>query len=171
MPLSLVQGDIALQGADALVTAANAQLAGGGGVDGAIHRAAGPELLRFIRQLGGCPTGSAVISPAFDLAERGVKYVIHAVGPVWRGGESGEPDLLASAYRRSVELALERGCASLALPSLSTGVYGYRPALAAPVAVRAITDALSGHDLDARLVLFDRESFEVFGRALAAVGE
>ena len=170
MPLSLVQGDIAGERADALVTAANARLAGGGGVDGAIHRAAGPELLRFIRRLGGCKVGSAVISPAFDLARRGVRFVIHAVGPVWRGGENGEPELLASAYRKSVELALEHGCASLALPALSTGVYGYPVARAAPVAVAALLDALRDHNLDARLVLFDRATYGMFERTLAELG-
>lgn len=101
MPLSLLQGDITQQRADALVTAANSRLAGGGGVDGAIHRAAGPGLLRYLRDIGHCPSGSAVISPAFGLARQGVRFVIHAVGPVWHGGQQGEAELLAATYRAS----------------------------------------------------------------------
>ena len=167
MPLTLGQGDITRQPADALVTAANAQLAGGGGVDGAIHRAAGPELLRALRPLGGCPTGSAVLTPAFNLERQGVKYVIHAVGPIWRGGTQNEADLLAGAYRRSLELAAEHGCASVAFPSISTGVYGYPVDRAAPVALTTIRDFLAaGPDLDVRLVLFDSGSLHTFERAL-----
>lgn len=170
MPISLWQGDLTEQRADALVTAANAQLAGGGGVDGAVHRAAGPQLLRFLRGLGGCPTGSAVISPAFDLQARGVKFVIHAVGPVWRGGGQGEAALLASAYRASVALAVAHGCGSLAFPSISTGVYGYPVEQAAPVALRAVWEASQGHPLDVRFVLFDQGTFQAFERALAEFG-
>lgn len=138
MPLELVQGDIARQPVDAVVTAANRQLMGGGGVDGVIHRAAGPELLRAIRQIGGTPTGTAVITPAFKLAERGNRFVIHAVGPVWHGGGQGEAELLAGAYRRSLELAVENGCQSVAFPAISTGVYGYPVEQAAPVALKTV---------------------------------
>ena len=119
MQITVVRGDVTKRQVDAVVTAANAQLAGGGGVDGVVHRAAGPELLRFIRTLGGCPTGSAVISPAFGLEARGVRHVIDAVSPIWRGGTAGEAGLLAGAYRRSVELALDAGCDSLAVPAIS----------------------------------------------------
>ncbi|WP_027481127.1 macro domain-containing protein [Deinococcus pimensis] len=168
MPVTLVRGSIVEERADAVVTAANAQLAGGGGVDGVVHRAAGPRLLAYIRTLGGCPTGSAVISPAFDLEARGVRHVIHAVGPIWRGGNSGEADLLASAYRRSVELAVEAGCASVAFPAISTGVYGYPVERAAPVALRTVREALdaAGSTLEARFVLIDSGTFRVFANAL-----
>jgi len=171
MPLEIVQGDIAAQTTCAVVTAANAQLAGGGGVDGVIHRAAGPELLRAIRALHGCPTGSAVITPAFGLARQGVRHVIHAVGPIWRGGQSGEADLLAGAYRRSLELAAEAGCDSVAFPAISTGVYGYPLPEAARVSVATILAFLKGAPtLSVRLVLYDGGTLNVFRRALAANG-
>ncbi len=169
MPLDVVQGDIAAQTTCAVVTAANAQLAGGGGVDGVIHRAAGPELLRAIRGLGGCPTGSAVITPAFLLARQGVRHVIHAVGPIWRGGNAGEAELLAGAYRRSLELAVEAGCDSVAFPAISTGVYGYPMTEAAQVSVAAIQAFLEQHPaVQVRLVLYDAGTLNVFRRALAA---
>jgi O-acetyl-ADP-ribose deacetylase (regulator of RNase III) len=123
--LVLVRGDITEQSCDALVTAANEGLWGGGGVDGAIHRAAGPRLIEACRAIGGCPTGSAVITPAFDLEENGVGFVIHAVGPIWNGGAEGEPEALHGAYERSLELAEEKGCASLAFPSIGTGIHGF----------------------------------------------
>lgn len=168
MPLEIVQGDIAAQDCAAVVTAANKELMGGGGVDGVIHRAAGPELLRAIRRIGGTPTGTAVITPAFELEERGVQYVIHAVGPIWRGGGSGEAELLAGAYRRSLELAVENGCACVAFPALSTGVYGYPAEKAAPVALATILEFLSRHpELEVRMVLYDVGSLHVFQRALA----
>jgi len=171
MRLEIVQGDIAAQTTCAVVTAANAQLAGGGGVDGVIHRAAGPELLRAIRALHGCPTGSAVITPAFGLARQGVRHVIHAVGPIWRGGQSGEAELLAGAYRRSLELALEAGCDSVAFPAISTGVYGYPLPEAARVSVATILAFLKGAPtLSVRLVLYDGGTLNVFRRALAAGG-
>jgi len=171
MTITLVRGNIVEQRVDAVVTAANAQLAGGGGVDGVVHRAAGPELLRFIRTLGGCPTGSAVISPAFGLEARGVRHVIHAVGPIWRGGTAGEAELLAGAYRRSVELALDAGCDSVAVPAISTGVYGYPVQQAAPVAIAAVRDALRAADaeIEVRFVLFDAGTHRVFERALASM--
>jgi O-acetyl-ADP-ribose deacetylase (regulator of RNase III) len=163
MPLELIQGDIAAQDCAAVVTAANKELRGGGGVDGVIHRAAGPELLRAIRQIG----GTAILTPAFGLQSRGVQYVIHAVGPIWRGGVHGEADLLAGAYRRSLELAVEKGCPCIAFPSLSTGVYGYPTERAAPVALATIRTFLEGHpDLEVRMVLYDGGSLKVFQRAL-----
>lgn len=168
MPLKIVQGDIAAQDCAAVVTAANKELVGGGGVDGVIHRAAGPELLRAIRRIGGTPTGTAVITPAFGLERRGVRYVIHAVGPVWRGGDHGEAELLAGAYRRSLELAAANGCPCVAFPSISTGVYGYPAEQAAPVALATIQDFLGAHpELEVRMVLHDTGSLHVFGRALA----
>ncbi|ULH14543.1 macro domain-containing protein [Deinococcus sp. KNUC1210] len=166
MPLELVQGDIAAQTTCAVVTAANAQLAGGGGVDGVIHRAAGPELLRFIRTLGGCPTGSAVLSPAFGLSRQGVQHIIHAVGPVWRGGQAGEAALLAGAYRRSLELALEAGCGSVAFPAISTGVYGYPLDKAATVTLETVEAFLALHPaLQVRMVLYSSGDLHVFERA------
>ncbi|GGN36604.1 macro domain-containing protein [Deinococcus daejeonensis] len=167
MPLDLVQGDIAAQDVCAVVTAANRELAGGGGVDGVIHRAAGPELLRAIRAIGGTPTGTAVITPAFGLSARGVRHVIHAVGPIWRGGTQGEPELLAGAYRRSLELAVQAGCGSVAFPAISTGVYGYPLPSAAEVTLRTITAFLADHpELHVRVVLFDGGTLNVFRRAL-----
>ncbi|GHF41153.1 O-acetyl-ADP-ribose deacetylase (regulator of RNase III) [Deinococcus metalli] len=167
MPLTLMQGDIAAQRADVIVTAANAQLAGGGGVDGVIHRAAGPDLLRAIRALGGTPTGTAVLTPAFGLERQGVRAVVHAVGPIWRGGHAGEADLLAGAYRRSVELAVQAGHHSIAFPAISTGVYGYPLERAADVTLRTLRAAVAEHpELDIRVVLYDRGTLNVFERAL-----
>ncbi|WDA59481.1 macro domain-containing protein [Deinococcus aquaticus] len=168
MPLELIQGDIAAQDTDAIVTAANRELAGGGGVDGVIHRAAGPELLRAIRAIGGTPTGTAVITSAFGLSARGVQYVIHAVGPIWRGGGQGEAEALAGAYRSSLELAAAHGCRSVAFPGISTGVYGYPLDRAAEVALATAQAFLTDHpDMLVRFVLFDGGSLNVFRRALA----
>ena len=167
MPLELTQGDIAAQDTDAVVTAANRELAGGGGVDGVIHRAAGPELLRAIRAIGGTPTGTAVITPAFGLSVRGVRFVIHAVGPIWRGGQAGEAELLAGAYRSSLELAAAHGCRSVAFPAISTGVYGYPLDRAADVALTAAQAFLTDHpEMHVRFVLFVGGSLNVFRRAL-----
>ncbi|WP_291431970.1 macro domain-containing protein [Deinococcus sp.] len=167
MPLELIQGDIAAQNTDAVVTAANKELAGGGGVDGVIHRAAGPELLRAIRAIGGTPTGTAVITPAFGLSAQGVKYVIHAVGPIWRGGQMGEAELLAGAYRSGLQLAAAHGCRSVAFPAISTGVYGYPLDRAADVALSAAQAFLTDHpEMLVRFVLFDSGSLNVFRRAL-----
>jgi O-acetyl-ADP-ribose deacetylase (regulator of RNase III) len=165
----LVQGDITRQRADGIVTAANSDLKGGGGVDGAVHRAAGPRLLQACRAIGGCSTGSAVLTPAFDLEEAGVRFVIHAVGPVWQGGNQGEAEELASAYRESLELADANGCASIALPSISTGVYGFPVELAAPVAIATARQFLSEEATDlARVtfVLFDDATLAAFEGAL-----
>ena len=163
MPLLLLQGDIAAERSCAVVTAANAQLAGGGGVDGVIHRAAGPKLLQAIRAIGGTPTGTAVITPAFNLEAQGVKYVIHAVGPIWRGGDQGEAELLTGAYRSALELALQAGCPSVSLPAISTGVYGYPLEEAARVTLASIRGVLEVHpELQVRLVLFDRGTLSMF---------
>ena len=138
--IHVVQGDITREAVDAIVNAANNSLLGGGGVDGAIHAAAGPELLEACRPLGGCPTGGACITPGFRLPAR---YVIHTVGPVWHGGFEGEPQLLASAYRSSLLLAADNACRVVAFPAISTGVYGYPADMAATVAVRTIAEFLA----------------------------
>lgn len=165
--VSVVQGDITEQRVDAIVNAANPSLLGGGGVDGAIHRAAGPALLEACRALGGCPTGEARITPGFALPAR---WVIHAVGPIWRGGGEGEDDLLASAYRSSLALARGHGAASVAFPAVSTGAYGFPHERAASIAVREALAAAEAGPPPERIVLvcFDDASRAIHERALAA---
>lgn len=159
--IEVVRGDITEQDVDAIVNAANSSLLGGGGVDGAIHRAGGPEILAESRLLGGCETGDAKATTGGRLPAR---YVIHTVGPVWRGGDAGEPELLASCHRRSLEVARELGARSVAFPAISCGIYGYPPELAAPVAVGTVRD--HGHDVDLiRFVLFSDALYEAFAAA------
>ena len=155
-------GDITAQEVDAIVNAANRSLLGGGGVDGAIHRAAGPELLEACRGLGGCETGDAKATPGFLLPAR---WVIHTVGPVYRDGASGERELLASCYRRSLEVADELGAASVAFPAISTGVYGYPREEAAAVAVDTLRSASTSVDR-VRLVAFDEATLQIYLRLL-----
>lgn len=165
--IELAQGDITRQEVDAIVNAANEALLGGGGVDGAIHRAGGPEILEECRRLGGCATGDAKATTAGRLPAR---HVIHGVGPVWRGGDRGEPELLASVHRRAVEIAAELGCRSLAFPAISCGVYGYPPEQAAPVAFAATRAALDAHpEVElVRFVLFGDDVYDAFTAASRA---
>jgi len=163
--IELVRGDITLQEIDAIVNAANSRLAGGGGVDGAIHWMGGPTIMEECRRIGGCPTGSAVVTGAGNLRAR---WVIHAVGPIWQGGTAGEADLLGSAYRRSLEIAQDRGARSIAFPSISTGAYGYPIRAAARVAIstvmRFLRERTGGPDL-IRFVLFNDEDLGVYEEA------
>ena len=158
--LYAIETDITRLSEDAIVNASNTSLLGGGGVDGAIHRAAGPDLLRECRTLGGCATGDAKITRGYRLA---AKHVIHTVGPVWSGGASGEPELLASCYRRSLELALAHGIHTLAFPAISCGVYGYPMERAAKIAVRECCRFTQEHDA------IERITFALFGAGALAI--
>ncbi len=164
--IELLKGDITKVEVDAIVNAANTTLLGGGGVDGAIHRAAGPELLEECSTLGGCATGDAKITKGYRLPAR---YVIHTPGPVWRRGTKGEPDLLASCYRKSLELAVENGCKSVAFPSISCGVYGYPFDQAAQIAIREVSSFIQK---DSRLekvifVCFSQEAYDLYNKILS----
>ena len=163
MRLEAVKGDITAEDVDAIVNAANTSLLGGGGVDGAIHRAAGSELVEACRPLGGCKTGDAKATPGFRLPAR---WVIHTVGPVWRGGSAGEPELLASCYRRSLDVADELGARSVAFPAISTGVYGYPAEEAATIAVDTIRSATTSVEL-VKLVAFDDRTLALYEARLS----
>ena len=166
--LELSRGDITTERVDAIANAANERLRGGGGVDGAIHRAAGPGLLDELRRRypGGTPTGTAVATDAHDLPAR---WVLHAVGPIWRGGSDGEPDQLAGAYRSCLRLADELGARSVAFPAISMGIYGYPPPEGARMAIRTVAERLGGatHVELARFVLFSDETYDLFAEALS----
>lgn len=163
--IEIIEGDITKMEVDAIVNAANTTLLGGGGVDGAIHRAAGPELLEECRKIGGCPTGEARITKGYRLP---AKYVIHTVGPVWNGGTRKEPSLLASCYRESLRLAAANAVKTIAFPSISTGAYRFPVHQAAPIAIRAINEHLKTNSLPETvyMVCFDKAVFEAYSRTL-----
>lgn len=165
--MTVVEGDITRLSVDAVVNAANESLLGGGGVDGAIHRAAGPELLEQCRKLGGCPTGEARITPGFRMAAR---HIIHTVGPVWQGGEEDEDALLASCYRNSLSLAEENGARTLAFPAISTGAYGFPSERAVAIAIEAVTSYLSMTEAIDLVVFccFDKQTAALYASALEA---
>jgi O-acetyl-ADP-ribose deacetylase len=166
--LRALQASITTLSVDAIVNAANSSLLGGGGVDGAIHRAAGPELVHECRLLGGCKTGDAKLTRGYRLPAR---FIVHTVGPVWRGGQEGEPESLASCYRRSVQVARDAGAASIAFPSISTGIYGYPIELAAPLAVQTVRAVLRDDDLIREVVFccFSAADLVVYERAIAGL--
>ncbi len=163
--MEVVRGDITKMKVDAIVNAANGTLLGGGGVDGAIHRAAGPKLVEECATLGGCDTGEAKITKGYDLA---AKHVIHTVGPVWHGGNSNEDELLANCYRNSLRLAAENGVKTIAFPAISTGVYRFPPERACGIAVRTVKEFLDVEpSIDkVSFVCFDAKTYELYGREL-----
>lgn len=164
--LELVEGDITKQETDAIVNAANSRLAGGGGVDGAIHRAGGPKIMDECRRIGGCPTGEARITAGGNLKAR---HVIHAVGPIYRDGSHGEPELLSSAYKYCLKLCSENKIKSVAFPSISTGAYGYPVADAANIAISTVADYLKSHpEIElVRFVLFSTDAYNAYEKALS----
>lgn len=169
MSIKVILGDITRVEVDAIVNAANSKLVGGGGVDGAIHRAGGPAIMAECDGIragkGGCPTGSAVVTTAGNLA---AKYVIHAVGPVWHGGINNEPELLADAYRSSLERATEINAKSVAFPNISTGIYGYPKNEAAEIAIKTVKKYLESHSIPEKIIFvcYDKESFSIYNQIL-----
>jgi O-acetyl-ADP-ribose deacetylase len=165
--MNAIQADITTLNVDAIVNAANSSLLGGGGVDGAIHRAAGPELVQECRLLGGCKTGDAKITRGYNLA---ACHIIHTVGPVWQGGDHGEPELLASCYRNSLRLAAERGLSCIAFPAISTGIYGFPKEEAAVIAVRTVREFLnqSDHPVEVTFCCFSKHDLNLYQTLFAS---